>query len=222
MRKRTRFLSFILALIMTLSSVNLVAGETRKNNANSTGSSWDPSGSVSSGYTNASNGQTTGYKIQLVFLPVEGLKPSLPPEERQELIDAAWDEATPDTAIKIGEPLYLTMPKNINGTSKGFRHTDFEYGLGTTSLLSSYNRAVTGTGDADRLDITVRTPDDINSGIANLHITSLGDSTKVKYSDSAMHMSNDLPIKLSSAQNNANGSLRDYFMIAQHLILLLW
>ena len=214
MRKRTRFLSFILALIMTLSSVNLVAGETRKNNANSAGSSWNPSGSVSGGYTNASNGQTTGYKIQLVFLPVEGLKPSLPPEERQDLIDKAWNKATPDTAIKIGDPLYLTMPKNINGTSKGFRHTDFEYGLGTTSLLSSYNRAVTGTGDADRLDITVRTPDDINSGIANLHITSLGDSTKVKYSESAMHMSNDLPIKLGSAQNNANGSLKDYFMIA--------
>ena len=205
MKRRTRFLSFILSLVMLISSFNVVA---YGGLVNSGGNPYNPA-TGSGSYTNKSHGYTTGYKMQLVFLDVEGLTAQTPPDEKREMIDAAWANATPDTVRKIGKPIYLSYGDSAKDTNYGFAHTDFEYGLG--SVMGSYSRAITGTSTADTVGITVLTPDVVNNTLNRLNIASMGNSSSVKYSNSTMQMNDaDFPILLGSKPHGKD--LKSYFM----------
>lgn len=190
---------------MIISSLNVVA---YGGLVNSGGNPYNPT-TGSGSYTNKSHGYTTGYKMQLVFLQVDGLTAQTPPDEKWAKIDAAWAKATPDTVRKIGAPIYLSYGDSAKDTSLGFRHTDFEYGLG--SVVGSYNRAKSGTAEADLTSANVLTPSAINAKLSGLNIASMGNSTKVKYSNSTMQMNDaDFPILLGSKPHGKD--LKSYFM----------
>lgn len=106
MRVTKIIFSLILAMVMIITSLNLVSAKTQGNYVSEAGSNH--SGSTTSNVGNTSNEYYTGYKLNLVFLPIPALKDGMSAEEREEEITNAWDAATPNDALQIGK-----TPKKI-------------------------------------------------------------------------------------------------------------
>ena len=173
-KRLRRIVSFILAMIMTLSSLNFVYAA--DDNTGTGGGTGSGTGSESQNQTDEIG---TGYKIQLVFLELDDAtyKNKNTPEGKQAVIEA-WNNAKTGfydssagefTVQRIGEPIYLTT-NQIKSAQKaptiGFKFGDFDYGLGSKKDSVTISRNLFYS-NSDGSDISV-SPSDINSALSTL------------------------------------------------------
>lgn len=160
-------------------------------------------------YVYSGNG-ITGYKIELLFLPIsEDILNEKDKTTRRNSIIKEWDNAdlsgtNPDEGVQyIGTPVYLTSKGIVDtaGTkiSYGYSSTDFQYGLGTSEGNPRKTRNTAFIGENLKKVSTITT-DDIFQKICR----GMG-----KYS-----MSSDLPITLAfdSSQLNNKYTFESYFL----------
>ena len=179
MNKFKRVFSFILAMILTISSLNLAYADGGDTNT-STGTGGDGGGSSTS--YNSGDNITVGYKIELLFLDLDdeiySMKPSA---EKSELVKEAWNNAKSDSTDTthngavieyIGNPLYLTNTKVISLlgstyanhiTAKVFPDGDSVYGLGDRTDTTGIDRE-----DKKRKTETLQTYNDLKSKASSL------------------------------------------------------
>ena len=214
MKRIRRILSFVLAFVMILSSLNLTmvyADSGYKDPANATSDkagTHSGTGSVSNG----TDGYSTGYKVSLVFLPVAGLDQTKTYEERRSKIDLAWNKATPNDAIQIGKTIYLTTEALRGDIKIGFPYNGFTYGLGTVTNDTISRFDDNHQPNIERIkDGLIVTPNDINSAMASLNLPNLGKAGSTGgYLANSMNMDTVLPINMGSQANGKD--IRYYFM----------
>ena len=211
-KKFKRFLSFIMAMIMTIGSLNIAYGYD-PNSQNTSGTASSSGSSTVSG--NSSDEISTGYKVQLLFLQLsEETYKHKNEEGGEQLVLNEWNNAktnvndsmgTGNVIQRVGEPVYITTQHNKDAGSytatQGFKYGDFDYGLGTRTGKTGIDRSSL-VSKSDIMD-TVET---VNSTMTSL---SLSDSNLSAY----MSMSSSLPIYIGKSQQNSNVQLKDYFMV---------
>ena len=198
-----RITSLILSVTMVLGLMpNVYAAQA---NGGGTGTKID-GGVVPSTDSNVkyltSSFDATGYKIQLVFLPIDENILLIDNEEnRRNEIIKCWDNANVrydkyGDVMYIGNPVYLTkttLKQYQKNTKQGYQYTDFQYGLGRKK----------GNTGIEKRDVS-----DIKDGIS---ILTPNDISK-KGSD--YEMSGELPIKISDNNNNISKDdlIKKYFL----------
>ena len=203
-----RTISLLLSFIMVLGvmPMNLLAGTSLSGNGSQSSSTVGVKGNGTNtgGYT-THNFEATGYKVQLIFIQMpDSIYMEEDTSKRKKDIKNFWNSVridyknTDNEHIRyIGNPVYLTKDTILgfqSQTKRGYRYSDFQYGIGNKSGSTGKSRS---RGDVVS-GITLNTPAKINK------------LTK-KYK-----MSPDLPIYISekggTEDHKQRDLINDYFL----------
>lgn len=213
MRKTQRLISFILAMVLTLTSINLVSADS---DTNTSGSGGTGSGGEDSS-TNSGDDITAGFKVELLWLDLDeevySMKPS---DEKDALVEQAFNNAKndySDTAHTgaviqhIGNPLYLTSNEiasaSGNLTAEAYPYGDSVYGLGDREGQTGIER-----GDKRPKPATLESISAIKSKAASL---TYNNSTLGSVIGNYTSGYGDLPIFMGNKSNVSSGSGYDQY-----------